>query len=88
MVDTWLKKLIRSKPFMVAPTIPDDYKSEELATFPALGQELLRAQQTMIPLASEPILKLALSLDTVFFGPRQSYFLLLLRFRKPAPALL
>jgi hypothetical protein len=39
MVDTWLKKLIRSKPFIVAPTIPDGYKSEELVTFLVSGQE-------------------------------------------------
>jgi hypothetical protein len=72
----------------LAHTILGAGKFEALATFLGLGQELLRALQTMIPLVSEPTLKLALSLDTVFFGPRQSYFLLLLRFRKPVPALL
>jgi hypothetical protein len=71
-----------------AHTILDADKFAALATFPALDQGSLLGPQTMILLASELTPRLALSLDTAFFGPRQYYFLLLSRFRKLVPALL
>ena len=69
-----------------AHTILDAGKFAAQATFPGLDQGSLLAQLMMIHQASELTPKLALSLDTAFFGPRQYCFRLLLQFRKPVPA--
>ena len=78
----WATKRIQNKVSLLIHTILGVGKFEVLATFLELGQGLLLVPPMMTPQALELTPKLALSLDTAFFGPRQYYFPLLLRFRR------